>query len=315
MLSLPVAQTAAQSIDELNSQIAGAESEASSLGAAIEAQGAELAAAQAQAQAASQREAELSAVLARGQERESALEAEVAQSQAALREARARLRRALGELADRLVTIYKSGVPDPTALLLEADGFDDLATRAELLGRIQEADSSLVERVRALRAAVASELRRVEEAEAQAAAFNQQVAEARSQIAAVRSTAESEAAALEAARDRQQAALAGLQSRVEDWTAEVQRLERISAAEAQQVVAGWFGDWAIPQTIVMCESGGNFGAINPSSGAGGAYQILPSTWQLYGGKGAPNNASAAEQHRIASQIWADSGSAAWVCAG
>ena len=37
----------------------------------------------------------------------------------------------------------------------------------------------------------------------------------------------------------------------------------------------------------MCESGGNYGAVNPSSGAGGAYQILPSTWRLYGGKGSP----------------------------
>ena len=37
----------------------------------------------------------------------------------------------------------------------------------------------------------------------------------------------------------------------------------------------------------MCESGGNYGAVNPSSGAGGAYQILPSTWELYGGQGEP----------------------------
>ena len=37
----------------------------------------------------------------------------------------------------------------------------------------------------------------------------------------------------------------------------------------------------------MCESGGNYSALNPSSGAGGAYQILPSTWELYGGKGEP----------------------------
>ena len=87
-------------------------------------------------------------MLAQGQQREAELEGQVAQTQSALRDARARLRRALDELADRLVTIYKSGAADPTVLLLEADGFDDLATRAELLGRIQEADSSLVDRVR-----------------------------------------------------------------------------------------------------------------------------------------------------------------------
>jgi len=65
---------------------------------------------------------------------------------------------------------------------------------------------------------------------------------------------------------------------------------------------------------VMCESGGNYGALNPSSGAGGAYQILPSTWALYGGAGAPQDASKEEQDRIAAEIWADSGGSAWACA-
>ena len=64
----------------------------------------------------------------------------------------------------------------------------------------------------------------------------------------------------------------------------------------------------------MCESGGNYGALNPSSGAGGAYQILPSTWDLYGGQGEPQDAPKAEQDRIAAEIWADSGGGAWVCA-
>ena len=47
----------------------------------------------------------------------------------------------------------------------------------------------------------------------------------------------------------------------------------------------------------MCESGGNWDAVNPSSGAGGAYQILPSTWELYGGEGDPEDASPAQQSR------------------
>jgi muramidase (phage lysozyme) len=64
----------------------------------------------------------------------------------------------------------------------------------------------------------------------------------------------------------------------------------------------------------MCESGGNFNAVNPSSGAGGAYQILPSTWRLYGGSGPPQDASPSQQSSIASQIWADSGPSAWACA-
>ncbi len=71
--------------------------------------------------------------------------------------------------------------------------------------------------------------------------------------------------------------------------------------------------YAIPESIVKCESGGNYHAVNPSSGAGGAYQILPSTWRAYGGQGLPQNAPKAEQDRIAARIWAQVGSSAWVC--
>jgi muramidase (phage lysozyme) len=81
-------------------------------------------------------------------------------------------------------------------------------------------------------------------------------------------------------------------------------------------VGRWLGGpYSIPTYIVMCESGGNYGALNPSSGAGGAYQVLPSTWESYGGQGAPHEAPKAEQDRIAAEIWADSGGSAWVCAG
>ncbi|MGH2960611.1 MAG: transglycosylase family protein, partial [Solirubrobacterales bacterium] len=117
------------------------------------------------------------------------------------------------------------------------------------------------------------------------------------------------------ARASQADALAGLRSQVGDWTERVQELESVSEAQAQEQVGDWVGDWAIPSAIVMCESGGSFDAVNPSSGAGGAYQILPSTWDSYGGEGAPHNASPQQQHDIAAQIWADSGGSAWVCAG
>jgi septal ring factor EnvC (AmiA/AmiB activator) len=315
VLAAGAAHAGAQSIDELNTKISGARAEARALGAEIEATSAELASVQAEAMAAAQREAELSAVLARGEAREASLEAAVAAARAELRRARAELARALDVLADRLVAIYRSGMPDATTLLLEADGFDDLATRAEYLRRIEEADAALVARVRALREAVKARLAEVEEAERRAEAFNERVAAARDQIAAVRANAEAKAAALAAARASRQAAVESLQSQVAGWTSEVQRLERISARQAQQEVGDWFGDWAIPESIVMCESSGNWDAVNPSSGAGGAYQILPSTWGLYGGEGDPEDASPSAQSDVASQIWADSGAAAWACAG
>ncbi len=97
---------------------------------------------------------------------------------------------------------------------------------------------------------------------------------------------------------------------------EIQAAQQVSASEAQSTVGEWLGGpYSIPSSIVMCESGGNYGAVNPSSGAGGAYQILPSTWSLYGGKGSPQNGSKQQQDQVAAQIWSDSGSGAWECAG
>jgi septal ring factor EnvC (AmiA/AmiB activator) len=314
-----------ESIDELESRIGDAEAQAGELSAGIEAKTAALADAQAQAIAAAQREAELSATLATGEEREAELAGQVAEAQAALAAARDRLQRALDALADRLVAMYKGDDPDATTLLLEADGFDDLATRTEYLKAIEEADAELAARVRALRAEVATRLEAVEAARAEQAAFNDEVAAARDEIGAARAAAEAAAAELEAARAAQQDALAGLNSQVDGWAAEVQEIREAQAAAAAEEASaptggagqpsGSSGDFVIPEAIVMCESGGNYGAVNPSSGAGGAYQILPSTWELYGGEGKPQDASPAEQDEIASQIWADSGGSAWVCAG
>lgn len=73
------------------------------------------------------------------------------------------------------------------------------------------------------------------------------------------------------------------------------------------------GGYSIPASIVMCESGGNYRAVNPSTGAGGAYQILPSTWAAYGGTGLPQNAPPAEQNAIAAKIWATGGRSQWSC--
>jgi chromosome segregation ATPase len=314
-VAVSAATASGQSIDELNSRIASAREQAGAIGAEIQAATDELRYAQQQAIAAAAREAALSAVLQRGEQREAELEAAVARAQEQLAAARAQLQRALNTLSARLVEIFREGMPDETALLLEADGFDDLATRAEYLNAIQRADAGLVEQVRFLRDAVATRLASVEKAERRAQAFNERIAAARDQIAAVRADAEARAAALADARARRQAALESLQAQVGDWTAEVQRLERISAQQAQEEVSGWFGDWAIPEDIVMCESGGNFEAVNPTSGAGGAYQILPSTWELYGGEGDPEDATPAEQSAIAAEIWADSGPGAWECAG
>lgn len=75
-----------------------------------------------------------------------------------------------------------------------------------------------------------------------------------------------------------------------------------------------YGDWAIPAYIVKCESNFNMRALNPSSGAGGWYQLLPSTSLAYGGTSTPHLMSAIQQHRVAGRVLRGQGLSAWVCA-
>ena len=86
-----------------------------------------------------------------------------------------------------------------------------------------------------------------------------------------------------------------------------------SASAASTTSAASTSGYTIPSGVVQCESGGNYSAVNPSSGAGGAYQILPSTWAAYGGQGLPQDASPAEQGRIAAEIYTHQGASAWSC--
>lgn len=71
------------------------------------------------------------------------------------------------------------------------------------------------------------------------------------------------------------------------------------------------GRWAIPESIVMCESGGDYNVVNGSSGARGAYQLLPST---YYGNGGDGSWSPADQDRVAARVWdGGAGRSQWAC--
>ncbi len=69
---------------------------------------------------------------------------------------------------------------------------------------------------------------------------------------------------------------------------------------------------SLPTCTWQPESGGDWTAVNPSSGAGGRYQIMPSTWAAYGGTGLPQDASPAEQTAVAERIMQEQGPSAWV---
>lgn len=68
------------------------------------------------------------------------------------------------------------------------------------------------------------------------------------------------------------------------------------------------GRYTIPTDIVMCESGGNYEARNPS-GAYGAYQIMPGTASAYG----CDLSTHSGQDSCAAKIYAAEGRSPWVC--
>jgi hypothetical protein len=92
-----------------------------------------------------------------------------------------------------------------------------------------------------------------------------------------------------------------------------------AAAPQSRAVGATFGGGTAPNGFLSCvrnrESRGNYGAVNSSSGAGGAYQFLPSTWRAMGGSGLPQNASPAEQDRMAAKLYAQAGPAPWAGPG
>lgn len=298
----------------LEAKLASARDEASSLSSQLQATTAELGTAEAEAAKAEAREEELSGLLAAGRERAAELAHKLQQTRHRLAIEKARLRRSRAILAQRLVAIYESGTPNTASLIFGSGDYQEFLTRSDYLRAISESDSALADRVAEVRAAVHRQVRRVAGLKAEAVAYDERLEAARAEIGAARAEAEATAGRLAAIKSSREASLATLKSDISSWVGEIQAAREASEAEAEEEVGRWLGGpYAIPTYIVMCESGGNYSALNPSSGAGGAYQILPSTWELYGGKGEPQNAPKAEQDRIAGEIWEDSGPSAWVC--
>jgi septal ring factor EnvC (AmiA/AmiB activator) len=312
---LAAASAHAADVGALRDRVGAAREEAASLGAEIRSTQERLVTTEAEVAAAAARERHLADLLAHGRERAARLAAKVERAERHLEAERRRLSRARRVLADRLVAIYESGSPSTASVILASGDFDELATRTEYLERIEESDTELAARVEQVRDQVRRGLKRVAALKAQVDAYNERLAAAHAEIAAVRARAREAAARLDALAAERSAALAELKTRIGEWVSEIETAEAASRAAAEETVGRWLGGpYSIPTYIVMCESGGNYSALNPSSGAGGAYQILPSTWDLYGGEGAPHEAPKAEQDRIAAEIWADSGGGAWVCA-
>jgi peptidoglycan hydrolase CwlO-like protein len=298
----------------LQGRIEAARSDAGQLSDRVSAQTARIASLTEQAHQAGARAMVVSAQVQTTQARSHELATELDAAERRLDRLRSEYAVAVKALDRRLVAIYESDTPDYITVLLSSDGYDDLTTRSDYLQALHNADKRVADRVAALRDRVAGRVHEVADLKQQVDAQAQQLRSARDSLVASEQTANQAATAVADARASSQASLSQAQGQVAQLE---QQLAEQEAAQQQAVSAApayLGGPYAIPTYIVMCESGGNYQAYNASSGAGGAYQILPSTWSAYGGEGAPQNGSKAEQDRIAGEIWRASGPSAWSCA-
>jgi septal ring factor EnvC (AmiA/AmiB activator) len=252
---------------------------------------------------------------------------------------KALLARARVILAHQLVSTYEGDRPDLVSVVLNAHGFSDLLDQLGFLKRAeQEQTATIVATRQAKEQADAAErgLARLEAAEVQAteAAAIRALA-----LAGMNALLVSKQAAVQRAEAAQQAALtasrargAELQSQISTIRAEQAAAARRAAAAAAAAAAStsapasppWSGappaapsgGFVIPNPIVLCESGGQNLPPN-SAGASGYYQILPSTWKLFGGTGpAAYGAPKSEQDAVAGRIWnGGTGASNWACAG
>ena len=297
----------------LQDKIDAARSDAGQLSNKVDSQTAQIASLTAQAHAAGARAMELNAQVENAQARSDQLARQLDAAQRQLDQLRAHYAEAVKQLDQRLVAIYESDAPDYVTVLLSSNGFDDLSTRTDYLNALHDADMRIADRVASLRDQMAQHTHQVADLKQESDTQAQQLSADKASFLASEQAANQSATAVDAARSGTQAALSDAQGQVAS-------LEAQEAAQAAAVGTGagapayLGGPYSIPTYIVMCESGGNYHSLNASSGAGGAYQILPSTWRAYGGQGAPQDAPKAEQDRIAAEIWRDSGPSAWSCA-
>ncbi len=299
----------------LKDKINAAQSDAGQLSDRVDAQTARIGSLTAQAHQAGAHAMELNAQVQSAEARSHELATQLDAAERQLDQLRGQYGMAVKELDQRLIAIYESDAPDYVTVLLNASGYDDLSTRSDYLNALHEADMRIADKVASLRDQVAQNLHQVADLKQQSDQEADQLTAAKASFQESQQAANQSAAAVLAARQGTQSSLSDAQDQVaslEAQQAEQQSSSSSGSGSGNPAYLG--GPYSIPTYIVMCESGGNYHALNSSSGAGGAYQILPSTWAAYGGQGEPQNAPKAEQDRIAAEIWRDSGPSAWSCA-
>jgi murein DD-endopeptidase MepM/ murein hydrolase activator NlpD len=204
-------QDAQTELDEKESELHAAESKRGVLSTEIESLSNEI----------TQLEGEVAAL----RNREALVQEELEQKQAELdRERehlevlRARLKRSVDLLEQRLVAIYKSDTPDVVTVVLESDGFADLLERYEYLNRIEDQDSDIIDRVRELRNATKNAVQRIR-------AARDEIAAKKRELTRTRVSLESREAELESARASRERTVSQIDTHIHKLEGDIGDLE------------------------------------------------------------------------------------------
>ncbi len=333
------ARAASPSLGQLNSELSQNQSRQQQLSASIASLNALISSLDAQIALVQSREAAVRAALQRDQIALYAAQSAFTREQAEVVRLRAVLARARTILARQLVSDYEADRPDVVSVVLDAHGFQQLLEQLNFLDRAEQQQQTLISVTHAAKARATAAATRLARLEAREQRITDATAVQARAIAGMNALLQSRQAALADARAAQQSALAAGRQRGTRLQAAISQVQAQQAAAARaaalaaassngsgdgsasgpgagSATLGPASGWVIPYAIVLCESGGQILPPN-SAGASGYYQIIPSTWQLFGGTGpAAYLASKAEQDAVAARIWnGGAGASNWVCAG
>jgi septal ring factor EnvC (AmiA/AmiB activator) len=324
--AIELSPASASSIDQLSSRLSHQQARQQSLSANIGGLSKLISDLSGQISLVQSRLASVRADLARDRVALAAAQRSLARERALLALLRRRLARARMLLSRQLVSSYEGQRPDLVTVVLDSRGFTDLLEKLDFLHRAEQQQQSVIVITRDAKARADAAARRLTKLEAQDRQITEAAALQERAISSMNELLQSKQAALAKARAVQQAELSASRAEAQRLQGQISKLEAQQAAAAQAAASssgssaasgpalGPSNGWAIPWPIVQCESGGQNLPPN-SAGASGYYQIIPSTWALYGGTGpAAYLTSKAEQDAVARRIWAGSGPSAWDCA-
>lgn len=335
---VPSASAADPSVSDLNSQLSHEQSRQQSLSANIGQLSHNISALDGQISLVRSREASVRSDLDRDRAQLTRIRIQLAHERHLYVALKARLARARTLLAQQLVGDYERDKPDLIGVVLDARGFNDLLEQIDFLQRAQGQTQSIIKITQTDKAAADNAQHRLSGLESAKVQVTNAASTRVRALAGMNALLQSKQTALARARSAQRITLDASRARGAHLQTAISRAQAAQAAAARAAAAqpqappsqssssgpapatggpplGPNGGWAIPYSIVLCETGGTNVPPNYAT-ASGYYAIVSAAWQQYGGSGpAAYLAPKSEQDAVARRIWDSVGPKAWVCAG